>query len=79
MNRNTQTYPVSIPSVALAVMATLLAERRAVAAGNHHVDGYWSNFGLEPSPRASATPRDMYPISCQYYAIIDRLSRGEAP
>jgi hypothetical protein len=62
--------------IGLARMAMQLAEER----GPGRLSGYWSSLGLPPADRepAFSRPKD-YPISCEYYRIIDRLSRGEAP
>lgn len=67
-DRNSQTYPVAPPSIALAMMAFTLA--------------YWRTYGAlrpwkpEPVPREEAMSDS---ANGEHYRIIDRLSRGEKP
>jgi hypothetical protein len=58
----------------LADMAMRLAEKR----GPDYTKGFWTIQHLDPSPRKYAR-RATHPVSAEYYAIIDRISRGEKP
>lgn len=69
-----KTNPVSIPSVALAVMAANLACRRAYGEGNTARVWLSRGEGICPSPRGYCGPAGR-----EYYQIIDRISRGEKP
>lgn len=66
-----KTYDVSIPSVGLARMAVALAVNRV--------------YGFTPLPEANVLPRTHDAAvregsaSFEYYAIIDRIARGEKP
>jgi hypothetical protein len=60
----------------LAGMAMSLAERRAVESGHRAVMGFWTDLKLTPCDRGDLNPA-LYPISAEYYAILDRISRGE--
>jgi len=66
-----ETYLVA-PSIALGEMAWNLSNSRAFIP-------YQRPF--QPLSRASVFQCDdgLYPISREYYAIIDRISRGEQP
>jgi hypothetical protein len=58
----------------LADMAMRLAEER----GPNSTKGFWTTRHLDPAPRKCARP-ETHPVSAEYYAIIDRISRGEKP
>jgi len=62
--------------MALANMAMCLAEQRT--GRTWPVLGFWTQCKIEPCPRAFVNSA-MHPVSFEYYAILDRLARGEAP
>lgn len=71
-----KTYTVSIPSVALGMMACRLAMSRMFP--GQPLDWMNAGYGLGdfmPTPRRYCCGR----AGLEYYAIIDRISRGEAP
>lgn len=57
----------------LALMARALAERR-----NQPTQIGDGGLGRIPVPRAE-TVHPWYSVSAEYYAIIDRITRGEKP
>lgn len=71
-----QTYPVSIPSVALARMAGELADSRVPAGACSSV---FCAGQLDPVARIDARDAEEFPASAEFYRIIDRISRGEKP
>lgn len=71
MNAPLQTSAVSIPSVALARMTWRLAWGRAFRS--------FANFNVQHGPVYRLELDEIFPASIEYYAIIDRISAGEAP
>jgi len=72
---------VSIPSVALAMMALRLAEYRAAEAQHDRgwVGFHSDNYGM-PSGRAECQLNpSAYPVSSRYYEIIDAIAQGKTP
>jgi hypothetical protein len=62
----------------LALMAAKLAEQRV---GYGPMSSNFGNVGEYLCPRSvlpQYTP-DLIPFSCEYYAICDRITRGEKP
>ncbi len=70
MNTPLQTSAVSIPSVALAMMALRLAWRRRYQDDDGR-DVTW----VPPRPELTSDTS----ACAEYYRVIDRISAGEAP
>jgi hypothetical protein len=64
--------------IGLADMAMTLAENRVVVSEGPWVAGFWTRLKIPPCDRNELNPV-IHPVSAEYYAIIDRISRGEAP
>lgn len=64
-----------IPSVHLALAAARLAANRVGRPLSQSI-GY-DDGRIIPVPRKTLMP-DLSPVSAEYYAIIDRITRGEA-
>lgn len=70
-----KTSSVSIPSVALAVMAQTLAQDRVYGMPDRT---NWE--GWTPVERDRLSPEGTaFPAAREYYRIIDRISAGEVP
>jgi hypothetical protein len=77
MSDDIQTYQMS-GGVGLALMAMILAaDRKSGLSGIR----FAANRYMRPTPFDRRCTRDIwfYPLSAEYYAIIDRISRGEQP
>lgn len=59
------------PSIALARMAWKLSWFRSF--------NTWANYSMDRGPVPREDIESMFPASAEYYAIIDRISAGEAP
>ena len=66
------------PSIALALMAGALAHRRRHPYYKPHVALGWASAPRISRAKAAEDPR-YYDVTTEYYAILDRLTRGEVP
>jgi hypothetical protein len=73
-----ETYPVSIPSVALVLMAAELATKRKTSCCFIRTAASGTYFTGVERHDAERYP-GKYPASAEHYRIIDRLARGEQP
>lgn len=73
-----ETYPVSIPSVALARMAADLAFHR-INITNPGYGGIHMGSRFKPVTREDVKYGGDYPASAEYYRILDAISRGGRP
>lgn len=61
----------------IASMAMGLAELR-LCRRQECFDGFWTRYRISPVDRCALHPA-IHPVSVEYYAIIDRITRGEKP
>jgi hypothetical protein len=73
-----ETYLVSVPSVAFALMAKKLAATRTWPNWPKGVDPAVEDFALATRESAAVRP-EYFCGSTAYYRVIDRIARGEQP
>lgn len=71
-NLQTSERVTAPPSIALAMMALKLADSREYGCKN-------GDFSLQPRAWASDSNGQTLGASGEFYAILDRISRGEQP
>lgn len=66
------------PSIALAMMAGVLAHRRRLPEYKLHVARGWASSPRLSREKAASNP-DYYDVTTEFYRILARLSSGEQP